>query len=104
MTLERIPLEPYKQHQGEGTQLGIKGFPLSPVEQTIAEKVNEIIDYIRGVEATFGFSLEAEKGCCKDDGGQAHSDNDVVDNKPLDKLVDIESNEYKEDQLKGNEV
>jgi len=71
---------------------------LNPKEQALAFKLNEVIAYINGVEAAFGITLNADdigaastgSGCCKEDG--------------LDKLVDIEDSDYKEDQLKGNEV
>jgi len=40
--------------------------------QLIADKVNEIIEYINGVEAAFGIEIgtEVKTGteCCKDDG------------------------------------
>jgi len=106
MTLEQIPLEKYKWHQGEGTQYSYKGIALNPKEQVLADKLNEVIRYINGVEAAFGISLDADEKCCQDHSEQAHSDNDA----PLDKLVNIEDADgqvdpnYKEDQLKGNEV
>jgi len=89
MTLEKIPLEKYKWHQGEGSQWSYQGIALNPKEQAIAFKVNEMIAYINGVEAAFGIEIKGETaidttagntGCCKED------------------------SEYKEDQLKGNEV
>jgi len=100
MTLDRIPLEKYKWHQGEGSQWSFQGIALNPKEQALAFKLNEVIAYINGVEAAFGITLDADdlggasSGCCKEkDSG-------------LDKLVDIENSnpEYKEDQLKGNDV
>jgi len=88
MTLERIPLEKYKWHQGEGSQWSYQGIALNPKEQALAFKLNEVIAYINGVEAAFGITLDADDiakaehsgSCCKED------------------------SEYKEDQLKGNEV
>jgi len=86
MTIERIPLDKYKWHQGEGSQWSYNGIALNPKEQAIAFKVNEMIAYINGVEAAFGITLDADDlkehdgKCCKED------------------------SEYKEDQLKGNEV
>ena len=58
MTLERIPLEKYKWHQGEGSQWSYKGIALNPKEQAIAFKLNEVIAYINGVEAAFGLNLD----------------------------------------------
>jgi len=69
MTLEKLPLEGFTE------------------KNQLVLKVNEIIDYINGVEAAFGINLDADEKCCQDHSEQAHSDND-----------------YKEDQLKGNDV
>ncbi len=41
--IEKIPLKPYKQHQGSGKQVSFKGRALNSKEQAIAEKVNENI-------------------------------------------------------------
>ena len=46
MVLTKIPLEPYKQHQGEGKQLAFNGIALNPIEQETAVKINEIIDML----------------------------------------------------------
>ena len=61
MVLKRLPLEGYKKHQGEGNQLSYKGIAMNPKEQVIAEKVNEMIDYMNAVEEALGFSLEAKE-------------------------------------------
>ena len=74
MTLEQIPLEKYKWHQGEGHQYSYKGIALNPKEQVIADKVNEVIRYINGIEAAFGINLDIAE---IDNGGQAPSDNDA---------------------------
>jgi len=44
--IEKIQVEPYKQHQGFGDQVSYKGIPLAKAEQAIVEKVNEIIEYL----------------------------------------------------------
>ena len=44
MTIEKIPVKPYKQHRGEGKQLGYKGQALNPPTQAAIVKINEIID------------------------------------------------------------
>lgn len=44
MKLKKIPLAPYKKHRGQGSQLSYKGQPLSPIEQILATRYNEIID------------------------------------------------------------
>lgn len=46
MTIEKIPVGPYKQHQGEGDQLGYKGQGLDPPTQAAIEKINEIVDHL----------------------------------------------------------
>ena len=82
MALEKIPLEAYKTHQGEGDQVAYKGRALNSKEQAIAEKVNEIIEYINSIassfglgaellgvdniKAKFGFTAKVEK-CCQDE-------------------------------------
>jgi len=45
--IKKIPLKPYKRHQGEGKQVSYKGRALNSKEQVIAEKVNEIIEYFK---------------------------------------------------------
>jgi len=68
LVLKKIPLEGYKVHQGRGSQLSFNGIALNPKEQVIAEKVNEMIEYMNAVEEAMGFSLEAvgEK-CCSEE-------------------------------------
>ena len=61
MVLKKIPLEKYKWHQGEGSQYSYAGIALNPKEQVIANKVNEMIDYMNAVEEALGFSLEAKE-------------------------------------------
>ncbi len=79
MTLEKLPLEGYKVHQGEGDQLSYKGMALTPAVQAIAIKVNEIVEYINKVERMFGM--------------------DGIDSPP-----EATRDLYKEDQVKGNEI
>ena len=71
MTLKKLPLKGYKQHQGEGDQLSYNGIALNPKEQVIALKVNEIIDYVNNAEEMLtglGMSIEqVAEGCCKED-------------------------------------
>ena len=42
--IKKIPLKPYKKHQGKGTQLGYRGVALTRKEQSIFLKINEIIE------------------------------------------------------------
>ena len=44
--IKKIPLKPYKRHQGEGKQVSYKGRALNSKEQAIAEKINEIVNYL----------------------------------------------------------
>ena len=44
MAIEKIPVKPYKWHQGYGSQLGYKGQALDPPTQAAIVKINEIID------------------------------------------------------------
>jgi hypothetical protein len=46
--IEKIPIKPYKAHQGEIRQYGYKGIALNPIEQALTLKLNEIIDELNG--------------------------------------------------------
>ena len=52
--IDKIPVEPYKQHQGFGDQIGYKGIGLGKAEQAAIEKINEIIEYLD------------KKACCEE--------------------------------------
>jgi len=69
MSINLLPLEGYKVHQGEGDQLSYKGIALNPKEQVIAEKVQEIITYINTVEEQLGLGADLLKGmnCCEEE-------------------------------------
>ena len=41
--IEKIKVEPYKRHQGEGDQVSYKGVGLTPIEQELVRVVNELI-------------------------------------------------------------
>lgn len=58
--IEKIPVEGYKQHQGEGDQLSYKGIALTKGEQVAIEKINEVIDMINTVMVNFGINLTEE--------------------------------------------
>jgi len=60
--ISRIPVEPYKQHKGEGDQLGYKGIALNPFEQAAVEKINQLVDFLNEFDTiakTFGFKAES---------------------------------------------
>jgi len=42
--IDKIKVEPYKQHQGAGDQISYKGIPLAKVEQAMCEKINELVE------------------------------------------------------------
>ena len=44
--IQKIPVEPYKRHQGFGDQISYKGIGLAKAEQAAIEKINEIIEYL----------------------------------------------------------
>ncbi len=44
--IAKIPVEPYKRHQGFGDQISYKGIGLAKAEQAAIEKINEIIEYL----------------------------------------------------------
>ena len=52
--ITKIPVEPYKRHQGFGDQISYKGIGLAKAEQAAIEKINEIIDYLD------------KKACCEE--------------------------------------
>ena len=52
--IRKIPVEPYKRHQGFGDQISYKGIPLAKAEQAAVEKINEIIEYLD------------KKSCCEE--------------------------------------
>jgi len=60
--IDRIPIEPYKWHQGEGTQYGYKGVALTPIEQALADKANQLVDFLNEfdqIAKTFGFKASS---------------------------------------------
>ena len=52
--IDKIPVEPYKRHQGFGDQISYKGIGLAKAEQAAIEKINEIIEYLD------------KKACCEE--------------------------------------
>ena len=52
--IQKIPVEPYKRHQGFGDQISYTGIGLGKAEQAAIEKINEIIDYLD------------KKACCEE--------------------------------------
>lgn len=44
MAIEKIIVQPYKRHQGQGDQVSFKGIALNPIEAECVKKINELID------------------------------------------------------------
>jgi len=65
--IDKIPVEPYKQHQGEGGQLSYKGMALTPAVQVTIEKVNELIDMANELISVGLAGVVNNSGCCAEE-------------------------------------
>ena len=67
--IDKIPLLPYKHHQGEGDQYSYTGIALSKVEQIMADKINEMIDMANELVSVGlgGFAEGGTSSCCTEE-------------------------------------